>query len=159
MLFLSLLGCMAYNYDDTGDAEICLGSPGSTSFDVDLNWVQASPLDPTVILDELKQELVRRGRLIPGGAPSDPLQLAVLLTREYMRYPIDNARASVARATRTTCLLCRMHMHIRGSRLLCRLQAVPLNFCALPWVLGQGAWYARALRAALSPWCEDVPPE
>ena len=48
MLFLSLLGCMAYNYDDTGDAEICLGSPGSTSFDVDLNWVQASPLDPTV---------------------------------------------------------------------------------------------------------------
>jgi hypothetical protein len=114
-----------------------------------------TPLDPTVILDELKRELVRRGRLLPSGAPSDPLQLAVLLTREYMRYPIDNARASVARATRTTSYA--YAHHPACATLLCRLQAVPLNFCALPWVLGQGAWYARALRAALSLWCEDVP--
>ena len=89
------------------------------------------PLDPTTIIDELKRELARRGRLPAGGAPSDPLQLAVLLVREFTRYPVDNARASLS----------------------------PFNYCALPWVLGRHAWYGRALRAVLSPLCEDVPLE
>jgi hypothetical protein len=86
-----------------------------------------SELDPYVVLDELLDELRKRGRLSQDAPRPSPRDLALMLMDEFIRYPVDNGEQAW----------------------------MPFNYCALPKALHPSHWLRSPLEHILPLLCHN----